>query len=484
MAASGGDTLETLANFVLLRSRNKESLATEGARKGADVLGERPLAEIADRIFAAARANQTEVLIHSQQEQLTRFAANTIHQNVAETNASVRVRSVIGKKIGVASGNDLNEAALKGVVEHAEAVARFQQENPEFRSLPGPAAVPSIDAYHAATAECNPAQRAAGVRAILRLSRENGLSAAGAFATSLEEIGVYNSLGVAAYHRGTTASLMSVIMSEDSSGYAAAVSGDVSDLDPEEIGRVAVDKALRSQKPSPIEPGAYTVLLEEEAVADMVFFLGYLGLGALSVQEGRSFMTHRLGQQVTGEKITIWDDGLDPAGLALPFDFEGVPRRSVMLIENGIAKGVVYDTFTAGREPGSESTGHSLPAPNTAGPLPIHLHMAPGSATKEEMLGSIDRGIWVTRFHYTNPVHPVKTILTGMTRDGTFLIENGRITRPLKNLRFTQSILEAFSRVEMLGRDLKLIKQDWGNFATFAPAAIIHGFRFTGVTEF
>jgi predicted Zn-dependent protease len=247
---------------------------------------------------------------------------------------------------------------------------------------------------------------------------------------------------------------------------------------------VAVNKALRSRNPTDIEPGAYTVILEEEAVADMVFYLSYMGLGALSVQEGRSFMSGRFGEKITGDNITIWDDGHDSRGLMFPFDYEGVPKQRVTLIENGVAKGVVYDSFTAGREGNKTSTGHGLPAPNTFGPIPANLFLAPGQATKEEMLASTERGIWVTRFHYTNPVHPVQTVLTGMTRDGTFLIENGQITRPLKNLRFTQSILEAFSQVEMLGSELKLLRGDWDGFATCAPVVKIRGFQFTGTTEF
>jgi PmbA protein len=214
----------------------------------------------------------------------------------------------------------------------------------------------------------------------------------------------------------------------------------------------------------------------------MLFFLGWIGFGALAVQEERSFMNGKFGQKIAGENITIWDDGYDPRGIPLPFDFEGVAKQKVMLIERGVAKNVVYDSFTAGREPGKSSTGHSLPAPNTMGPIPINLFMAPGTATKEEMLASTERGIWVTRFHYTNILHPVKTILTGMTRDGTYLIENGKITRPLKNLRFTTSILDAFSNAEALGSSLKLIKDEWNSIGTSAPAAKIHNFRFTGAT--
>jgi predicted Zn-dependent protease len=216
----------------------------------------------------------------------------------------------------------------------------------------------------------------------------------------------------------------------------------------------------------------------------MMFYLGYLGLGAQSMQENRSFMSGRIGQKITGNNITIWDDGFDPRGVMFPFDYEGVPKQKVMLIEEGIARGVVYDTASAQREVGQVSTGHGLPAPNTMGPIPTSLFMKPGVATHEEMIASTKKGIWVTRFHYVNPVHPVKAILTGMTRDGTFLIEDGKITRPLKNLRFTQSILEAFSHAEMLGRDLKMIKMGFGSFATCAPAAKINGFTFTGATEF
>jgi predicted Zn-dependent protease len=254
------------------------------------------------------------------------------------------------------------------------------------------------------------------------------------------------------------------------------------------VGGIAVDKALRSRNPTKIDPGVYTVILEEEAVAAMLRTLSFLGLGALSVQEKRSFMNSRFGEQITGAKITIWDDGHDSRGLVLPFDFEGVPKQKVTLIENGVAKNVVYDSFTAGREKGDAdaprptSTGHSLPAPNTMGPIPVNLFMAPGTASKEEMLASIDRGIWVTRFHYTNPVHPIKTVLTGMTRDGTFLVENGQVVRPLKNLRFTQSILDAFGKAEMLGSELRL--DAMGNFGVCAPAAKIHEFSFTGTTQF
>jgi PmbA protein len=207
--------------------------------------------------------------------------------------------------------------------------------------------------------------------------------------------------------------------------------------------------------------------------------VGFIGFSALAVQEGRSFM--RLGEQITGANISIYDDGYDPRGFPMAFDFEGVPKRRVDLIKDGVAHAVVYDSYTAGREPGRQSTGHALPAPNTYGPLPLNLVLAPGPTPKADLIKGIKRGLWVTRFHYVNIVHPLQTVLTGMTRDGTFLIEDGVITQPVKNLRFTQSVLDALRHAEPADT-LKLQKSFFGG--TLAPALRIEGFNFSSATEF
>jgi len=448
------------------------------------MLGESRLREIAERALRASSADQTEVLVNSGQTDLTRFAFNTIHQNVTETNLGVRVRVISDKRVGVASGNNPSDEGIERLVEKAQHAASFQKENPEFVSLPTAEASSSVDAFVEATAQTTPEERADGVGKILRHARENGLEAAGAFSTESNEFLVANSLGVRAYHAGTLASVSTVVMGETSSGYAADVSTDVGTLDLDGVGALAVDKALRSVDPGPVEPGEYTVILEAPAANTMLFFLGVMGLGALSLQEKRSFMAGKLGEKITDERISIWDDGRSPDGIPISIDFEGIPKQPVSLIENGVAKGVVYDSFTAGREEGKASTGHALPSPNLFGPIPINLFMAPGDATVEEMIASTPRGILVTRFHYTNPLHPVKTIITGMTRDGTFLIENGKVTRPLCNLRFTQSIVEALSKVEMIGSQAQLAQSPFGAAATSAPALKVQGFRFTGTTEF
>jgi len=448
------------------------------------MLGEAKIKEIAERVLALSTADQTEVVILGEENQLTRFANSYIHQNVAEKNAQIRVRAVVGRKIGVATTNDLSDEALAQAVESAIGAARLQRENPDFLYLPSPQPIPKVEGFVEATAGCTPKERAQAASIICRRATEKGLNASGALTTAAQEIAVANSLGLFAYYPTTLADLEIVIMADSGSGYAHATSVDVTQIDAQALGQEAIEKALRSRDPVEIDPGDYTVILEEHAVEEILFYLTYLGCGALAVQERRSFMTDRFGEKIVGRNISLWDDGLDPQGLPMPFDYEGVPKRKVDFIREGLATSVVYDTYTAGREKGKESTGHAtLPAPNPYGPLAANRFMAAGQATKEEMLASTERGIWVTRFHYMNPVHRFKTIFTGMTRDGTFLIEKGEITRPIKNLRFTQSILEALSSVEMIGKERKpLLSSHLG--CGCVPALKVRDFTFTGVTEF
>jgi len=447
------------------------------------MLGEARIKEIAERALALSTANQTEVVILGEENQLTRFANSYIHQNVAEKNAQVRVRAVVGKKIGVATTNDLSNEALTQAVESAMGTAKLQRENLDFLSLPSPQPIPKVEGFVEATAGCTPKERAKMASIICRGATEEGLNASGAFTTAAQEMAVANSLGLFAYYPTTLADLEIVIMADSGSGYAHATSVDVTQIDAQALGQEAIEKALGSRNPIEIEPGEYTVILEEHAVEEMLFYLTYLGCGALAVQEKRSFMTGRFGEKIVGRNVSLWDDGLDPQGLPMPFDYEGVPKRKVELIRGGLATSVVYDTYTAGRER-KESTGHAtLPAPNPYGPLPANRFMATGQASKEEMLASTERGIWVTRFHYMNPVHRFKTIVTGMTRDGTFLIQKGEITHPIKNLRFTQSILEALSSVGMIGKKRKLLLSSHLGCGC-VPALKIDKFTFTGVTDF
>jgi len=448
------------------------------------MLGQKRIKQITDAILARSTADQTEVLVLANDEALTRFANSTIHQNVAETDTEIRIRVVADKRIGVATTNNLTDEALAQALETALTIARLQPENPDFKSLPGPQPIPEVTAYSQATASCTPERRARGAGIVCSLAREAGVRAFGALTTAALEIAVANSLGVFAYCPTSYADLVTVVMSDSSSGYGSALAMNVDDLDIEAIGREAVEKCLSSQNPQALEPGEYTVILEPYAVQDFVEMMAYTGFGALAMQEGRSFMAGKIGQQIVDPRISIWDDGLDPAGLPLPFDFEGLPKQRVDLIERGVARGVVYDSYRAGKEEGKISTGHALPAPNPMGPFPLNLFFAPGNAALEEMIKSTERGVYVTRFHYTRPVEPAKVVITGMTRDGTFLVENGEIAHPVKNLRFTQSYVEALNQVDGVGQEPRLLSGFDGLFRVSVPALKLGSFRFTGATEF
>lgn len=439
--------------------------------------------QIIQMVLSASQAEQTEVTLIHEEQQLTRFADSRIHQNVAEQNAQVRVRVAADRRVGLAATNDLSPASLKRVSDTALQMAQLAPEDPDFLSLPVPQPIPSAEGFVKATAACTPQQRAQTVGVICRLAQENGLAAAGAFSISTVQLAVSNSLGVFAYAPLTSCDLTTVMLSPDSSGYAGETAMDVRALDAEKIGREAIHKALLSRSPQPVEPGIYSVFLEEYAVAELVSYLSILGFGALAYLEGRSFLSNRLGQLITGTNISIWDDGLDPSGLVMPFDYEGMPKRRVDLITAGVACGMVHDSVTA-MKTGQHSTGHAQPKPALyiPGPQAGNLFMQPGNLSKEEMLASMKRGIFVTRFHYVSPVEPAKTVLTGMTRDGTFWVEEGRIQRPLRNLRFTQNVLEALKGTIAISRETRLRRDTFG--AIRAPALLLEGFNFTGVGEF
>jgi predicted Zn-dependent protease len=448
------------------------------------MLGETEVRRVVETVLSASRADQTEVEVFSNDSALTRFANNYIHQNVEHTDVDVRVRSVIGQKIGIASTNETDADALARVAARAFELAEHQRENEDFRSLPKPQPISKVKGYVEATARCGPEERASVVGQICDASSRAGLTAAGAFHTTAQELALANSLGVYAYHTETQADVNTVVMSETSSGHSSRVSKDIGDIDGDEVAQEAVDKALRGVHPITVEPGDYEVILEPYAVCDMLDFFSYLSFGALAFTEKRSFMSGRMGERVMGENISIWDDGFDERGLPMAFDYEGVPKQRVNFIDEGVAKNVCWDTYYATKAgPDHFSTGHALPAGATIGPLPLHLFMAPGDATLDDMVKDIKRGIWVTRFWYTRTVHPLNVVVTGMTRDGTFLIENGEFVGPVRDLRFTQGYVEALNNVDAVGRDLRLVLGDLGGGARLVPALKINKWTFTGVKE-
>jgi PmbA protein len=445
------------------------------------MLGEQAMKQMAATVLGAVAADQAEVAVYSGISSLTRFANNYIHQNVEESDTSVQVRAVIGKKVGVAASDVVTPEGLKAVAERAVKLARLQADNPDFESLPGPGPIRTVEAFNEKTAAFSPEQRAAVVGQICSAAERARLVAAGAFRTASGEMAIANSRGVWAYHRDATADINTVVMGETSSGHAEAMTLDAEEIDGAALAAEAIDKCGRGSNPRPVEPGTYEVILEEYAVADIMDYFADLAFGAQAYLEKRSFMSGRLDEKLLGDNVSIWDDGHSLAGVPSPFDAEGGGRQRVDLIEHGVGRSVVWDTYY-GHLGGHESTGHALPAGLTFGPAPGNLFLATGTATKEEMVASVKRGILVSRFWYTRPVHPLTVVLTGMTRDGTFLIEDGKIVGPVRNLRFTQSYLDAMNHVDLIGRDSKLLPSFFGSCRV--PALKISAWEFTGTTEF
>jgi PmbA protein len=277
-----------------------------------------------------------------------------------------------------------------------------------------------------------------------------------------------------------------VVMGTDSSGRAQASSWKATELPAASLGQEAIWKAERGRNPRDIEPGEYTVVVDPYVTEDLLHMLNFYGMSGLAYQDGRSWMNDRLGQQAMSPLVSIWDDGLDRSGLPMPFDFEGVPKQRVEIVSQGVVKGPVYDRSTA-HKASLHSTGHALP-PNlgamgrSLGPIALNLFMAPGTSSVEEMIRSTERGLYITRFWYTRLVHPRECVVTGMTRDGVFLIEKGELAHPVKNLRFTQAYVQALAEVEAVGRERRLLKSEFGSQAICSPALKISRFNFTGTT--
>ncbi len=437
------------------------------------------------RLVERSPADQTEAILMTEDSSLTRFARSSVHQHVGEKNATLILRVVKDKRISVLTTNRLDPSSLRDLLERAISIAEVQQPNEEFISLPTPQAIPEIDTFYESITSLTPNQKVKFLQELFQMVREKKLEASGSFSNGMVEVAVVNSLGVEAYQRYSDLVLHVIVQNDEGSGYASFVSRDPDQLDMTSFASEAIRKSLKG-KPIQIEPGEYEVVLEPYAVSEMLSFLGYLGFHALAVQEGRSFFCNHFGQRMVDSKITIWDDGLDPEGLPIPFDFEGVPKQRVVFIDEGVVQSVTYDSFTGNRE-GKPSTGHGLIPPNTEGPIPINLLMKEGESSLEEMIRSVRRGIYVTRFHYTNVVEPMRAVLTGMTRDGTFLIEEGEIKMPLKNLRFTESVLRALSRVSAVSKERRICSEGTVYSRRFitgvvAPAIKVDGFNFSGVS--
>ena len=433
---------------------------------------------VLDQALAASKADETEVLVLGSESALTRYTHNYIHENMVEKNWHLSVRAVLGKRVGVASTNRLDAQGIADTVARATDVARLSPEDGDFPGLPDDnSATDDIpDTCDDATASLGPDARADAVAQITRVMFRNGLYAAGYVSSRSDTIALANSKGVRRHFRGSDSAINIKAIGETSSGYAEGYARRFADLSPTALAERAARKAVDGAAPRTLEPGKYTVIMEPPAFREFVGYLSWIAFGAQPFEQGSSFMSGKLGQRVMGDNVTIRDDFTQPQALGIPFDFEGAPRWPVTLVERGAAADVVYDSYYAAKLH-HDNTGHALPAPNSDGPMPLNVVIDPGTRSMADLIADVEHGVLMTRTWYVRLVDQKQTIITGMTRDGLFMIENGEVKHGLKNMRFNDSIVGALGRCELAS---ELVRSE----AHVLPAVRIDDFHFTSGTEF
>jgi predicted Zn-dependent protease len=459
--------------------------------------------DVFDRIKKLSTADEVEVLFSGGRFALTRFANNTIHQNVEEENHVVSVRTIFGGRTARAFTNKFDDDSLRRVVESSEALAKVQHPDPDLLPMPdsseasgsadgGVRATKTPSRHFAQTAAITPQLRAAGVKKIVAVAQRHKLTTAGIFSSSESVEGMFNSRGLSNWHTQTLAEVSITMLAADSSGWQKANSPDVTNLDPLLLAEIAAKKAVDAANPAEIPAGKYTVILEPSAALDIVGFM-FWDYSGMAILDQRSFLTGRIGSKLFGENITIWDDVAHPLQTGSPFDGEGMCRQRVTLVENGIVKRVVYSRATAEHMKRSEhrdkvgpiaATGHGFALPNEMGEMPLNIVFAAPQdpQTLAQMIASTERGVLVTRLWYIREVDPYEKIVTGMTRDGTFLVENGKVRQGVRNFRFNQSLLHMLSNVDAMSVPIRSGGEE--SFDMVVPAMKIHDFNFTEVTKF
>ena len=460
-------------------------------------------ADIFDRICELSTADEVEVLFSGGRFALTRFANNTIHQNVEEENHVVSVRTVFGGRTARASTNKFDDDSLRRVVESSESLAKVQHPDPDLLPMPDAReAAGSADSgvrspqppsrHFAETAAITPQLRAEGVKKVVDVAQKHKLTTAGIFSSSESVEGIFNSRGLSNWHTQTLAEVSITMLGVDSAGWQKANSPDVANVNTLALAETAAQKALDSAHPAEIAAGKYTVILEPAAVLDIVGFM-FWDYSGIAILDQRSFLTGRIGSKLFGENITIWDDVTHPLQTGSPFDGEGMRRRRVPLVENGVVKRVVYARSTAERMKRSEqkdkagpveATGHGFALPNEMGEMPLNIVFAApqNPQTLAAMISSTERGVLVTRLWYIREVDPYEKIVTGMTRDGTFLVENGRVRQGVRNFRLNESLIHMLSSVEAMSVPLRSCGEE--SFDMVVPAMKVRDFHFTEVTKF
>lgn len=443
-------------------------------------LSEAEARELARRTLALSSADEARVNLTSGIEGNTRFAVNQVTTSGEAHNASLTVSSAVGRRIGSATTNRFDDESLRRVVEMSERLARLAPEDPEYQGELGEQSYAAVrHPWFDATANLDAEARAGAVQRVTGAAEQRGLVATGFLPLRAGSQAVATSRGLFAYNRATTAAFSTTVRTPDGtgSGWAGSMHPDWSEMDVAEIAERAVRKSEMSRNPQAIEPGRWTVILEPQAVGSIVGFI-FGQLAARAADEGRSFFSRpgggtRIGEGLLDERVTLYSDPNDPMLFTAPFNAEGLPNRRMVWFDRGRLQNLVYDRFWAQRQ-GVQPTG-----------FPSGFMMAGGTATVDEMVASTERGLLVTRFWYMRPVDQRTILYTGLTRDGTFLVENGRIVRPVQNLRWNESPINILNNIEMIGQPERVIGSEASDVgpAVIVPALKVRDFNFTSVSD-
>ncbi len=461
------------------------------------MLTQEQITDIFARVRKFSSAEEIELIVSGGQTALTRFANNVIHQNVAEENYVVSVRTVSDHKTARSTTNKLDDDSLRRAVDASQAMARVQHADDDLLPMAAAASATGTRSpkppsrFFDSTAGLDAGARAEVVSRIVRRARLSDLTTAGIVSTSNQVEAIVNSRGLNVLHRQTSSEVSITMLAGDSSGWQKANSPDFSRLDPDHLTEVAARKALTSAAPRELPAGRYPVVLEPSAVLDLVGFM-FADFGGMAVLDQRSFLTGRLGARIFGDNINIFDDAYHPLQSGAPFDGEGVPRQRVHLVDHGVARNLVYARATAEKMKRAHpalaasvhSTGHGFPLPNEIGEGPMNIVFEnPGTAVPlEQMIASMERGVLVTRLWYIREVEPYEKMLTGMTRDGTFYVEHGKIQYGIRNFRFNQGLVELLNGVEQMSEPVRASGEE--SFDMVVPAMKVGSFNFTEVTKF
>lgn len=447
------------------------------------------LIDVALRHGARKKVDGIEAIVTASDVATSRFANNGMTQNQSPRRIAISVRVQKGGKQARLSTDDLSAPGIRKLVDNAVTAASFLEKDADMLLLTKPekkSATRNVNRYDARTATFTPEKRAAAIADMVQVASKDGLTSAGIFATGSFVEAIGNSQGLFRYHRETSAEVsvtMRHVDSEtgsESTGWAKAHSPRVGDIDASALARRAADKALASANPTEIPPGKYTVILEPPAVLDLLAYLWYDFAGTSHVDKLSCFLG-KVGQKLLGDNITVLDDAYHVQQAGAPFDGEGLQRQATTLVERGVVSNLVYGRRSA-HKLGVPPTGHGITEPSVEGEMPLNIVVAGGNTSLDEMIRSTERGVLLTRVWYVREVDPTTKIVTGMTRDGTFLIENGAITSGIKNFRFNESLIDMLNHVIALG-PAERTAGEGGNPAV-VPAMKVANFNFASVTRF